>query len=219
MAAFPSTGILTLFPPPAENPLYESGRWAQLNLDRPPMQKIATGPTTGAATDSEHGNPNYSYWAQETFSTDSGPVEVWACTAGGQLGAALETWRVFLAITLGDRWSGYLAYYGGGIGKGFAIRRYDDGNAGFFGIAGSGGGYPDKLGLRINGGEVECWAEFGGVWAMQCSASDGAYRGNFYLGIGIEDPTAGGLSFPCFGGGKPHRTQIYRILPAIADAV
>ena len=69
----------------------------------------------------------------------------------------------------------------------------------------------------VDGDNIEGWARYAGVWALQCSVVDTTYRGNFYLGIGIEDPTAGGLSLPCFGGGRKNRTQIYRILQGVKE--
>lgn len=168
------------------------------------MQKFG-----GAATDSVHNGTNYSYWTRGVFSTPS-IVEVWACLDGGHLGAALETWRVALWKVLGDARDGYLAYMGGGIGKEIAIRRYTGGS--FTDIAQVGADYPERLGLRIDGANVECWSSLGGVWALRCSAVDNTHRGGFYLSIGIEDPTAGGLSMPCFGGGVRNRSQIFRLL-------
>ena len=82
-------------------------------------------------------------------------------------------------------------------------------------MGGAGIGYPSKIGMRITGGVIEVWYANGGAWTNPFTVTDGTYRGNFYAGIGVEDPTAGGLSFTCFGGGRPHRTQIYRVLPAL----
>jgi hypothetical protein len=131
------------------------------------------------------------------------------------LGAALETWRVALWSQVGSSFSGYLLYYGGGIGKGYGLRRYD--NGGFTGIGGAGGGYPERLGLRwYTGGLIEAWGMYGGVWGLQATTSDPTYAPPFYMGIGIEDPTSGtfapSLAITCFGGGAKNRTQIYRWL-------
>ncbi len=212
MAEFPLTGLLSDFEDPAENPLSESGAWALLTPDRAPMRKAG-----GEATDSAHGNPNYSVWVRDVFTSANG-VEVWACLSGGQLGSALETWRVALWRAPYEALEGYLIYYGGGIGKGFTIRRHDGPTIDDrVDIVASGGGYPERLGLRIDGDNIEGWARYAGVWSLQCTVVDTTYRGNFYLGIGIEDPTGGGLSMPCFGGGRKNRTQIYRILQGISE--
>lgn len=208
--AFGTTPLLSLFEPPAEDPLSEEGKWAQTVAERPPMRKVVTFGLIGAATDSSHGDPNYSHWTRETFSSESGHVEAWACTEGGQLGAALETWRVALWTELGANLTGYLVYYGGGIGKGYAIRNYDGGVASFTGIAGGGGGFPQRLGIAINGDQIEAWGMYGGVWTLTATGTDTAHRGRFYAGIAIEDPTGGGLSMPCFGAGVPNRTQFFR---------
>jgi hypothetical protein len=210
-------GVLDEFTRANENPLgISDGNWTATDPNnRPPLQLASN-----SATQTVAGDPNYSHWTRQTFDSSTGEAQIWACTDGGQLGAALETWRVALWLVVGGSVSGYLAYYGGGIGKGFALRRYDGGIASFTGIGGSGGGYPTGLGIGINGGNVECWASYGDpfnptTWALQCSATDGAYRGKFYGGIAIEDPTSGApgsLSFGCFGGGVPTRTQFFRWL-------
>ena len=200
--AFPETGLLSEFDPPAENPLSESGNWGQF-FQNPPMQKNAS----NEAGQTVVGPVNYSFWTPQMF---TGDAEVWACISGGQLGAALESWRVALWTTAGVK-QGYLALYGGAIGKFFELRRYTD-DLNFTSLAVSGGGYPDRLGLRINGTAVEVWAAYGGVWALQLSFTDTTYRGGFYLSIGTEDPTGGGLSISCFGGGRKNRTQIFRWL-------
>jgi hypothetical protein len=211
--AFPSTGILSEFLPPAENPLYEGGLWAQTTHQREPLQKTVTG-GTGEATDSVHGNPNYSHWSQETF---TGDVEVWGCSGGGQLGAALESWRVTMWLDP-EATVGYVTLYGGALGKGFFTRRYGGPSIdNFLGIGSSGGGYPTGLGMRINGDEVECWSSYGDpfdptTWNLQHTATDTTHRGNFYLGLSIEDPTGGGLGFGCFGGGVRHRSEFFRWL-------
>jgi hypothetical protein len=209
--AFPGTPELSLFLPPGENPLSEEGNWAQTTPARHPMQKIDTGGGHGAATDSVHGDPNFSHWARDVFRTEDGIVEVWGCIAGGQLGAALETWRVALWHVLGDRIRGYLFYIGGALSKDYVIRRYDGGITNFTSIAGVGGGYPQKMGLRIDGDQVEAWIEDSVLgWVLATSATDTTYRGTFWAGIGVEDPTGGGLSFPCFGAGVPNRPQFFR---------
>lgn len=204
---FPKTGLLAEFTGPAENPLSQGGKWAQTRVTRPPLKK-----EVGSVTDSIHGDPNYSHWTPETF---VGDVEVWGCSVGGQLGAAVETWRVFAFAGLGLA-SGYQVYFGGGIGKGFAIWKYT--NDDFIALAGSGfPGYPSAIGMRIHDGVIEAWGAFGdpfdqNAWSIFCQASDNTYTGPFYIGLAIEDPTSGGLGFTCFGGGTPHRTQFFRWL-------
>jgi hypothetical protein len=207
MPPFPQTGFLTPLDPPAENPLSEDGAWLQFNT-QPPLQKLVTG-GNGYLTDSEHGETNYSYWTRRQFSS-SGLLELWACITGGQLGAAVESWRVVLATSVGDSWNGYLVLFGGGIFSGYTIRRYSGGD--FTNIGGASAGFPDKLGIRIDGNDIQAWGEYGGVWSLEASVSDTTHRGMFYLALGIEDPTGGGLSISCVGGGIPNRTQIYRLV-------
>lgn len=210
---FPSTSLITEFDGPAENPLSEGGKWIQARSLRPPLKK-----DVGSVSDSIHGDPNYSVYIAQAFCTNNGAVEAWACSGGGQLGAALETWRIALWKNLFSV-SGYQVYYGGGIGKGTAIWRYD--NDDFFAIGGAGDtGYPSGIGIRITGSQVQAWMAYGDpydplAWIMTAEATDNAHRGCFYASIGIEDPTGGGLGFGCFGGGPLHRTQFYRWLPAL----
>src|SRR5262245_17342904 len=114
---------LSTFDGPDETPLSEGGKWAQTTPERDPMRLFQ-----GDATDSVHGEPNYSHWVADVVQIPLGfRGEVFGCTAGGQLGAALETWRVFLFNQVGVNFYGYLVYVGGGIGKEFRIRRYDNG--------------------------------------------------------------------------------------------
>lgn len=175
--------------------------------------------TVGFATDGPHGTTlsgpiARSYYTRRRF---YGDVEVWARCRGGQLGAALETWRLFLwgpNPAVGAQ--GYLVYVGGGLGKDTVIRRYDS-TADYTVIASSGASYANGLMLRINGSAVEAWGcDFGdnelvpSNWYLRCSVNDTTYRGPYYLGIGIEDPTNGGLSFVGVGGGIPLRKQIFR---------
>lgn len=217
--AFPSTALLSEFDcvTSPENPLYEDGAWIRTTGDRPPMQKIGIPPNC-AATDSEHGNPNYSSWGRATYlaDLDENIVEVWGCIEGGQLGAALETWRVF-AFLEGVEPTGYLLYEGGGIGKALVLRRYTGGITSFIDIGGSSIVYPPGIGLRINGTQIEAWYSTGDPldpndWALSHSVTDPTHRGNFRIGIAVEDPTAGGLGFSCFGGGKPPSAEFIRWL-------
>jgi hypothetical protein len=164
-----------------------------------------------------HGFPNFSHWTPETFNSGAGRAEVWACVSGGQLGAAVETWRVALWLTVGVNVTGYSCFYGGGITKFYALRKYTGGITTFSNLCVGAGGYPNGLGLRINGSEVEVWGAYGDPldptsWTLICSSTDTTYRGRFYAGRGIEDPTAGGLGIGCFGAGIPRRTQFFRWL-------
>jgi hypothetical protein len=204
MPPFPSTPELSTFDPPAENPLYEDGAWLQFN-NQPPLKKTAL----GTVTDSIHGETNYSYYTRQMFSSNS-VVEVWMCTDGGQLGAAVESWRIGLALNTGDGWNGYLVLFGGGIGSDYFIRRYDGG--GFTNLITQNDGFPQRIGIRIDGSSIQAWGMYGGVWSMRTSIADTTYRGFFHAFIGIEDPTGGGLSSSCFGAGYINRTQIYRII-------
>ena len=163
------------------------------------------------------GPPNYSYWTRDAFSGDI--VEAWMCTSGGQLGAAVETWRIALLLDDPAQFQGYLGYFGGGITKEIVIRQYDDVGTQNVIAQGAlpGGAYPEMIGLRINGDAVEFWAMITGTWALYLTVNDTTYRGAFYLVIGTEDPTGGGLSISCFGGGVKNRTQIYRVIRGLAD--
>lgn len=208
MPEFPQTAELSPLDPPAENPLSEGGAWLQLEI-QPPLQKLST----GDLTDSIHGDTNYSYWARDQFDS-SGLVEVWACIDGGQLGAAIDSWRVLLAHSVGGDWDGYLVLLGGGILDDIVIRRYDNGVP--TGLISVSGGSPRKIGMRINGPVIEAWsAPLVGAWSLITSVTDTTYRGQFYAGFGIEDPTGGGVTISCVGGGVPNRTQIYRVVPGL----
>lgn len=215
--AIPGTSLLSLFAGPAENPLYEGGKWSGIEQANPLKKEAGT--PTGSATDSVHGSPNYSYWTPATYyaSATSGIVEVWGCPVGGGLGAALETWRLALWRDNPDNVQGYLLYNGGGIGKAFTLRRYNGGSlSNFVDIASVGATSTAQMMLRINGPYVEGWRTDDGVnWYKALSVLDTTYRGSFYLVLGIEDPTAGGLGWNCFGGGIKLRTQIYRVLPTL----
>ena len=108
--------------------------------------------------------------------------------------------------------AGYLMYIGGGLSKTTVIRRYAaDGS--FTVIASGGGSYSTGILLQTKGDVVEAWGINSGVWTLRCSANDPTFRGPFYIGMAIEDPTNGGLGFTAFGGGvTSSRPQIYRIL-------
>jgi len=204
--AFPNTALLSEFDPPAENPLSEGGVWIPLVPDREPLQKNAS----NQARNTTFGNPDYSAWVREVY---PGDAEVWACLAGGQLGIALETWRIGLFTSIGDTLEGYLLLSGGSISKDLALRRYDGNITNFTGIGGLGNvGYPLMMGLKINGTHVEAWTWDGISWSLRIDVVDNTYRGSFFLALGLEDPTGGGLGFECFGGGIPRRTQFFRWL-------
>jgi hypothetical protein len=209
MATFPVTGLITTFPGPSENPLSMGGTWTQLTGARPPLQKV------GASVTNSQAALCYSVYTQDVFyATGDNIIEVWGCSSGGQLGAALETWRVALWQAPYYLSRGYRCYYGGGIGKGFSIARIDDPTGPANGIASAGGGYPTNLGMRIDGAAIQCWASYdnGVTYALMCEGNETTYRGNFYLGLGIEEDAIGDLGFTCFGGGIKNRTQIYRII-------
>lgn len=209
-----TTDFLSQFDDPPEDPLREGGNWFPPFLGSIPGSYILDMRKEGGdATDQYHprvlsGYIAYSYWTPMTFSGDH--VEVWGIATGGQLGAALETWRLFMWQQLYPP-AGYLVYYGGGIGKGLVIRRYN-GNWTYDVIASAGSFYPGYLLLRINGADIEAWAADTDPQnlALQCSAPDPNYRGPFHIGMGIEDPTVGGLAWTAFGGGVKRRTQFYR---------
>lgn len=212
------TNVLSLFDPPAENPLSEAGAWAQTSTDRAPMRKTAI----GDATDSSHGDPNYSHWVREKFyaGIDGPPTDAWGCLSGGQLGAALETWRVALWSRIAPSVQGYLVFFGGGLSKDLILRRYDGGFASFTAIGGVnlGGAYPSMMGVRINGPDVEAWYRTTGDWTFGFAVADSTYRGWFNAGIGVEDPTGGGLAFPCFGAGTENDPEFLLWMPSAAPA-
>lgn len=223
-----TTGYISLFEPPEEDPLREDGAWAMAfgvtpsgnDLDMRKYQEIP-GSGLGHATNQHHGTTlsgpiGRSFWTRERF---SGDCEVWGIPYGGQLGAALETWRLFLWADPITAPKGYLVYIGGGIGKDTVIRRYDGGGASDYTVLASDSrGYATGLCLVINGDDVEAWGSTGSPsnpanWVMRCSATDTTYRDDLYLGMAIEDPTNGGLSFTAIGGGhRRKRQQIYRRL-------
>ena len=86
---FPATAEITTFDNPLnENPLSQGGTFSALGNGAPPLKYQG-----GSAVHSVENPVNYSYYTAAAFRTPA-IVEVWACTEGGQLGAALETWRV-----------------------------------------------------------------------------------------------------------------------------
>ena len=193
---------------PDENPLSEGGNWAQSFSSRAPLRRFGNKATTSSTS-----NPNYSHWTT-TFNFDDGG-DVFACTQGGQLGAALETWRVTMWQTVGGtNVNGYELYMGGGLSKPFVLSKYVAGvqtvlcTTAFH-------GYPQMIGINLTATDVEAWSMFGGTWGMECSGPDVAFRGDLYIGAALEDPSNGGLYMSCFGGGPPvevRRQQIYRVL-------
>lgn len=223
----PQTGFLSTFDDPPEDPLREGTRWLPPFLGDKNTGAILLDMRKegGTATDKHHdaqldGFLAYSYWTQQQFEGDN--VEVWGMPVGGQLGAALETWRLFMWQQL-DPPVGYLVYIGGALSKETRIRKYNGGAFSFEGLGGSGESYCDGLMLRINGQRIEVWAYNGAGdifddanWHLRCFSIDTSYRGPFYIGMGVEDPTTGGLGWTAFGGGIPNRTQIYRILPSLS---
>lgn len=204
--AFPNTGRLSPLDPPAESPVSEGGRWGPLTPERDQLSKNAF----NQLTNTTFGLPDYSVWLHQAL---TGDAEVWGCLGGGGLGAALETWRIGLFQDIGFNFVGYQLYYGGALSKDLVLRRYDGGITDFTGIGGAGGvGSPGIMGMRINGDFVEAWTHNSGEWELAFAVFDPTYRGTFYATFGLEDPTAGGLSFDCVGGGTPHFAQFFRWL-------
>lgn len=214
MPPFPQVGRLVeaFDDPPNESPLSQGGIWEPYGSppDRFPLR--AGG---GVAKPTEEFNVNGMYYAPRAFQS---PCEIFGCLSGGGLGAALEGWRVAFWLGSPQSATGYLAGFGGGIGKDFFLRRYDGGFSSFTGIGGlSGQAYPDLLGMRITDTEVEIWRgdDPGPVWTLVDSAADTTYRGLFYAAIELEEQ--GGideLGFGCFGVGVKNRQHIYRWLAA-----
>lgn len=213
MAPFPQTGELTSFDGPAENPLFDSGRWAEYGRD--PLRRNGT----GTVLPTVEFPPNGMYWTVNAF---QGDCEIWGCSTGGGLGAALEGWRIAFWLGSPTSFTGYLSGYGGGIGKNFFLRNYSGGPNSFTDIGGHPNpGYPDKIGLRITASEVEQWGEYSGVWSLIQAVGDTSHRGVFFAAIELEEQ--GGINevgWGCFGGGVLNRQHIYRILraPQLASA-
>lgn len=210
------TGIVTEFDGPDESPLSENGTWSQLS---PTQYPLARKNNTAVISVSDV-IVNYSYYNQQVLRIiGESRAEVWGCSQGGQLGAALETWRVFLFQNPGPSFDGYLFYYGGALSKDFVLRRYTGGVPVADIAFQNSPGYPDKMALVIDGDNIQGWATFAAfpdTWVLMCDADDTTYRGAFYAGLGIEDPTSGSttpsLSFDCFGFGIPNRQQFFRWL-------
>jgi hypothetical protein len=199
------TDQISTFADPPENPLSEGGNWATVDTYTT-LRKQA-----GVAT-YDGGDIAFAYWTPETFSEDK--IEVWGIPTGGGLGAALEDWRLALWTNTASV-VGYMGAYGGGLDKVYFLWRYNGGRPTFIAIGSGPGGpdYPSAMLLRIDGNQVELWAsgDFGANWVLALSATDTTYRGDFYLSLGIEDPTAGGLGWAAFGGGiEDEIQQIYR---------
>lgn len=203
--------LLTDFVGADENPLSDGGNWATTFTTRDPLQRKSNTaqPSTGS-------NPNYSHWTTPFDASLIDPLEVFACSEGGQLGAALETWRINLWTTVGGTSvNGYELYFGGGLSKNWVLNKW---------VSSSGTnldtapytGYPERIGLRLNGSEVEGWGMFASTWTLMVSATDTEFRNDLlYASLALEDPTSAPnftLFFTCFGGGAPRRkrTQIYR---------
>lgn len=202
MPDFPTTAELTSFDGPNENPLSDSGRWANYG-GRPPLRRV-----TGGAFPTVEFPPNGSYWTVDAFRS---PCEAWGCREGGGLGAANESWRIGMWLNDPNLLTGYLALYGGGIGETYVIRRYTNGS--FTDLVEVGGSPPSRLGIRITPTTVEQWAQVAGVWALVQFVNDTTYRGVFYVGLELEEQ--GGINevwWSCFGGGILNRQHIYRIL-------
>lgn len=192
--------------PSGENPLSDGGRWSN-DGDRPPlMVRVGGGSIHGTVEFAVNG----SLYVEKVFRGDI--IEVYACTPGTGLGAALESQRVAL-WTNPDARTGYSIGWGGGIGEEFFLRRYDS-NA-FVGIGGAHtrDDHPDLLGLRITPTEVQAWGNYLGVWEQVVTAADTTHRGTFWAALETEEQ--GGIEevgFSCFGGGIPNRSQFFRWL-------
>lgn len=217
-----TTPYLSLFPvPPTEDPLSEDGQWLKVAYTELALRKVID----GHATDQAHGTSLSGHIAASFFTRRRffGDCEVWGRPYGGQLGAALETWRLFFFTdVLTDSPSGWLVYIGGGIGKNTVLRRYDAG--GFTDVASHASGYASALLLRLVGADVEVWAVNNGQdynnpanWYQRIGYTDATYRSDLYLGMAIEDPTNGGLSWHGIGGGDHRRQQIYRYVRPPVD--
>lgn len=188
--------VLTTFVGADENPLSDGGNWAQTFSSRDPLKRLGNQARNSTTT-----NPNYSYWTSPFDADAIDPLEIFACSGGGQLGAALETWRIDLWQTVGGTSvNGYELFFGGGLSKGWELDKWVSSSGTNLDTAPY-NGYPNKIGLRLNGDDVEGWANYAGTWVMEVSATDTTFRGSLYASLAIEDPTSGGLYFDCFGGG------------------
>lgn len=191
---------------PDENPLSDGGRWSSFYIN-PPLKVLDTG---GAIHGSAEFIVNRSLYVEKAFKGNL--IEVYACTPGTGLGAALESQRVGLWVDP-DNAIGYEIIWGGGISETYFFRRYDAAGFSPIGSAPITDAHPDKLGLRITPTEVQAWGYYSGVWTLVSTAADMNYRGTFYAALGTEEQ--GGLeevSFSCFNGGIPNRSQFFRWL-------
>jgi len=180
-----------------ENPLSEGGTWSQTTPARGALKR-ASNHATYAGSDPT----SYSHYNVEQLSTAGGSAEAWGCSSGGQLGAALETWRLGLWSTVGSGVQGYQLYFGGALSKDFVLRRYDGGITNFTQIGpGQNSDYPVKMGLVVrDDGDIEAWATFTATpttWELQITTNDTTYPGPFYAGLGIEENDS--LYWTCFG--------------------
>lgn len=210
------TQIVTDFDGPDESPLSEDGTWSQLSPTQYPLARK----NNVAVISVSDPIVNYSYYNQQLLLiTGEGRGEAWGCSEGGQLGAALETWRVFLFLNPGTSFSGYLFYFGGALSKDFVIRRYTNGVPAADIASNPFIAYPARMALVIDGDAVQGWCSFDpfpDIWQLICQTNDTTYRGAFFAGLGLEDPTSGSstpsLGFDCFGLGVPNRQQFFRWL-------
>lgn len=203
---FPTTPEYTNFDGPNENPLSDGGRWIQGFFGYPLHREgnIAKVTTEGVL--------NGMVWVANIFPS---PCEVWACTNGGQLGAALETWRVGMFLSTPYDQIGYQSYYGGALNKAFVIRRYDGVGSWTELISFQTLAYPERIGMRITTTHIEQWARYSGVWTFIHQAADTNHRGPFLASIAME--IQGGVDqlwMGCFGAGMKNRQHIYRWLNA-----
>lgn len=198
---------------PNENPLSDSGKWGP-DGDRPPLM-------AGSDGLSIHGSVEFvvngSLYVEKAF---VGPIkEAYACTPDPDLGAALESQRVALWTDPNAR-TGYSIGHGGGIGQTYFFRKYTS-NA-FIGIGStpSREEHPNRLGLRITPTEVQAWGFYIGdtpEWQLISVEADSEHRGPMWCALETEEQ--GGLnevSFQCFAGGVPNRTQIYRVVKGLS---
>lgn len=198
---------------PGENPLRDSGKWGEYST-RPPL--MAHNPTGNSIHGTVEFAVNGSLFKQQVF---SGPIiEGYGCTPISGLGAALESNRIVALYGDPNSYAGYSSGYGGGIGESYFFRRYDASGPGSFTSLGEVSGTPpDKLGIRITPTNEEQWAYYSGAWHLIQSFSDGTHRGPVRFALETEEQ--GGIeevAWTCFHAGVINRTQIYRIVRALA---
>lgn len=191
-----------------EDPLFWDGRWARMFSAGSWLKLHNNSITMGSPLG---GTSQSSYWTPSSFSGDQ---EVWGIGGGGY--DIREGLRLYMCMTNPTDPHGACGYrmqnMAGVTGSGCSIDRFDNGTAT---ILASGAfvdmGFSDIYLFRRTGNLLELWVAYDGDdqnWTLLCSAIDSNYHfGYIGLGTAQDDPNPG---WGGFGGGKIHRSQIYR---------